>query len=108
MRQTYLGLEEFQYIGSKTIDLAIAVLHKTIKTPQQYFQREESPLRTAMVDSGSKSLAKTSPTPPCDSPYLVSGGGWTLATPPTRQIDQKQTNTKTSDEALGENCKQRY
>lgn len=27
-------------MGSKTIDLEIAVLHKTIKTPQQYFHTE--------------------------------------------------------------------
>lgn len=27
-------------MGSKTIDLEIAVLHKTIKTPQQYFHKE--------------------------------------------------------------------
>lgn len=27
-------------MGSKTIDLEIALLHKTIKTPQQYFHTE--------------------------------------------------------------------
>lgn len=34
-------------MGSKTIDLEIAVLHKTIKTPQQYFHTES--LLAAMV-----------------------------------------------------------
>lgn len=34
-------------MGSKTIDLEIAVLHKTIKTPQQYFHTES--LLTAMA-----------------------------------------------------------
>lgn len=42
-------------MGSKTIDLEIALLHKTINTPQQYFHTEES-LLTAM--------AKPLPAPP--------------------------------------------
>lgn len=43
-------------MGSKTMDLASAVLHKTIATPQQHFQAEASRLRAAMV------AAATSPT----------------------------------------------
>lgn len=66
--ETYLGLEEFQYMGSKTMDRASAVLHKTIKAPQQYFQAEASRLRAAMVAGGTESLPGASPTPPCDFP----------------------------------------
>lgn len=47
-------------MGSKTIDLEIALLHKTIKTPQQYFHTES--LLAAM--------AKTLP-----APRTLGGGG---------------------------------
>lgn len=66
--ETYLGLEEFQYMGSKTIDLASAVLHKTITTPQQYFQAEASRPCAAMVAGGTEYLPGASPTPPCGFP----------------------------------------
>lgn len=51
-------------MGSKTMDLASAVLHKTIATPQQHFQAEASRLRAAMVaaaaaTSPSRSLANS-------------------------------------------------
>lgn len=66
--ETYLGLEEFQYMGSKTMERASAVLHKTITAPQQYFQAEASRLRAAMVAGGTESLPGASPTPPCAFP----------------------------------------
>lgn len=66
--ETYLGLEEFQYMGSKTMDRASAVLHKTITAPQQYFQAEASRLRAAMVAGGTESLPGASATPPCAFP----------------------------------------
>lgn len=43
-------------MGSKTMDLASAVLHKTIATPQQYFQAEASRRRAAMVAGGTGSV----------------------------------------------------
>lgn len=51
-------------MGSKTMDLASAVLHKTIATPQQYFQAEPSRLRAAMVAGGTEPVPGASPTPP--------------------------------------------
>lgn len=43
-------------MGSKTMERASAVLHKTITAPQQYFQAEASRLRAAMVAGGTESL----------------------------------------------------
>lgn len=60
-------------MGSKTMDLASAVLHKTIATPQQYFQAEASRLRAAMVAGGTESLPGASPTPPCAASPHLSG-----------------------------------
>lgn len=39
-------------MGSKTMDLASAVLHKTMRAPQQYLQAEASRRRAAMVPTG--------------------------------------------------------
>lgn len=55
-------------MGSKTIDLEIALLHKTIKTPQQYFHTES--LLTAMAK-------------PLPAPRTRDGGrtGWRAGSP---------------------------
>lgn len=84
--ETYLGLEEFQYMGSKTMDLASAVLHKTIATPQQYFQAEASRLRAAMVAGGTESFPGASPTPPCGfpAPERQQQGGCPVSQQPGR------------------------
>lgn len=67
-------------MGSKTIDLEMAVLHKTIKTPQQYFHKES--LLAAMAE-------------PLPAPRTPGGGGTGRAAenpnPPGRQgADRRQ------------------
>lgn len=95
-------------MGSKTMDLASAVLHKTIATPQQYFQAEASRLRAAMVAGGTESLRGASPTPPCGfpAPEPQEQGGCPVSRQPGRLIGKKElkkkNHTRRFDDALGE------
>ena len=70
-------------MGSKTMDLASAVLHKTMRAPQQFLQAEASRRRAAMVPAGGPESPPGSPAP--------GGGGCRCPRPPGRGEKAKRT-----------------